>query len=92
MRLLLSVVGVLAVLAVLGIRWRRRWLAQEQQAVDQRIRANRAQPKPAFAQTDDSLRIRTLAQRAEAERLRRRAAQVDSGVPLPSRGDLRAVK
>jgi hypothetical protein len=89
MRLVLSSVGVLAILAIVILR-RRRWLDRERVAVDQRIQANRAQTKPDFAIADDRLRVNTIERRKTADRLRARAAHVESGASAAQ--TLRAVK
>lgn len=88
MRLFLSAIGVLAILAAVVVR--RRWLAQERAAVEARITKNRAVAKPAFAIADDRLRVNTIERRKTAERLRARAAHVESGASAAQ--ILRAVK
>lgn len=86
MRLFLSAIGVLAILGVVFLRCR--WLHAEGAAVDQRIAANRA--VPLFTTSDDRLRVNTIERRKTADRLRARAAHVESGASTAQ--ILRAVK
>lgn len=90
MRIALWLLGALLVGAVMCVARRRRWLARERHAIDQRIEANRPRPKPDFMKADDSLRVRTMARRDTADRLRSRAAHVESGASAAQ--ILRAVK
>src|SRR4051812_47103529 len=63
----------------LAMYLRRRWLAREAAQVDALIASNRATSRKGFDVHDDALRQKTEQRRDVAERMRRRAAHVESG-------------
>lgn len=71
--------GGLLLLAVVAHWLRRRWIAADAARVDALIAANRPTHKKGFDEHDEQLRKRTEARRDAADRIRRRAAHVESG-------------
>lgn len=74
---ILLVTSAMVLMGAVLVIGRRRWLRRERAAVEVRIAANRA--VPLFATVDDSLRLKTNARRDTADRMRARAAHIESG-------------
>ncbi len=85
MKLLVMVATAIIVpggLLLLAIVWRRRWIAQERQAIDARIRP----PRALYGETTprEMEQLRTSAQRRRdcADDKRREALRIESGHPV----------
>lgn len=73
--------GFIAGAIALAVYLRRRWIAQDGARVDALIAGNAAKLKPGMHEHDEALRRTTEQRREIADRMRRRAAHVESGSP-----------
>ncbi|HYM24952.1 MAG TPA: hypothetical protein VEU08_17165 [Vicinamibacterales bacterium] len=71
--------GFVAAAIAVGVWLRKRWLSADAARVDALIDQNRAKPVDGMKTHDEGLRQTTEQRRAIADRMRRRAAHVESG-------------